>query len=81
MNETTMAIAFLGILIFLFALYQYFTWYAIPQTDESSVLMNMNTQTGHIRGIEREQRVFCPRKAEALLREMVVQLFSRVSLV
>lgn len=70
-DHDAVILAFVGTLLFLFAVYHYFTWHR--QVDHHPVLMNMEAHTGSIQGIQHEQRLLCPRKAHTVLRNMVVE--------
>ena len=70
-GSDTVVVAFLGTLLFVFAFYQYLTWHRT--SVRTAVLMNMTTDIGKIRGVEQEQRVICPRKAQDVLRSMVTE--------
>jgi hypothetical protein len=73
MNESVLIVAFVGTILFLFVLYHYVTWSVRSRISNTPVLMNVTTQAGYIRGIDREQRVFCPRKAQDILSQIVLQ--------
>ena len=70
-GSDTVVVAFLGTLLFVFAFYQYLTWHRT--SVRTAVLMNITTDIGNIHGAEQEQRVLCPRKAQDVLRNMVME--------
>ena len=73
MHDWTVVAVFCGALLFLFLLYQYVTL-STPLTDESSdVLLNVATHPSRIRGVDNQERLFCPRQARSRLLQLLRQ--------
>jgi hypothetical protein len=77
MNEAGLLAAFVGAVVFIFLLYQSISWNSGWRTSSPHVLMNVTTQPGHIHGVEQEQRVFCPRRAQEVLSQFVLHQHMR----
>ena len=71
MDDNAVMGMFVGFLLLIFLLYQYLSWNSSLLDDNHGVLMNVETQPQHIRGIDLEQRVVCPREAQLLLQRWV----------
>ena len=72
MQDNYIVMMFVGFLLSIFMLYYFLTWGSVSNSKGSDTLMHISTQTHSIRGVEVERRSTCPRAAQEILRQLVV---------
>ena len=69
MQDNYVVMMFVGFLLSIFMLYYFLT---VSRGTSSDTLMHVSSQAHSIRGVEIERRLTCPRAAQEILRQLVV---------
>ena len=72
MQDNYIVLMFVGFLLSIFMLYYFLTWQSVSHSKGGDTLMHVSTQTHSIRGVEIERRSTCPRAAQEMLRQLVM---------